>query len=71
MAFALDILYAVTAKPALIDSADRWREEVNQEAAIIPFTAEEFPDIFGRYNEAIRPLQIVACGLGLLALFLA
>jgi uncharacterized protein DUF6064 len=34
----------------------------------MPFTLEEFLDVFGRYNLAIWPLQIVAYGLGALAL---
>src|SRR5687768_4730680 len=34
----------------------------------MPFTLEQFLDVFGGYNLAIWPLQIVAYGLGTLAL---
>jgi hypothetical protein len=37
----------------------------------IPFTVEQFLDVFARYNEAIWPAQLGAYGLGLLALGLA
>jgi hypothetical protein len=38
---------------------------------MLPFTTEQFLDTFGRYNEAIWPLQLVAYGLGILAVRLA
>jgi len=38
---------------------------------MLPFTTEQFLDTFGRYNQAIWPLQIVAYALGVLAVFLA
>jgi hypothetical protein len=38
---------------------------------MMPFTTEQFLDVFGRYNEAIWPLQIVAYALGLVAVGLA
>jgi Family of unknown function (DUF6064) len=37
---------------------------------VLPFTAEEFFEVFARYNTAIWPAQIGAAGLGLLALIL-
>lgn len=37
----------------------------------IPFTIEQFLDVFGAYNTAIWPVQILAYLLGILALFLA
>jgi hypothetical protein len=37
----------------------------------MPFTAEQFLDVFARYNHAIWPLQIVAYALGLAAVVLA
>jgi Family of unknown function (DUF6064) len=37
----------------------------------IPFTIEQFLDVFARYNEAIWPAQIGAYALGALALLLA
>jgi hypothetical protein len=37
----------------------------------LPFTAEEFLDLFERYNQAIWPMQIVAYLLGLAAVVLA
>lgn len=33
----------------------------------MPFTSEQFCDVFGAYNNAIWPAQIVAYALGLLA----
>jgi hypothetical protein len=38
---------------------------------MLPFTLEQFLDVFGRYNLAIWPLQVVAYGLGGLALIAA
>ena len=38
---------------------------------MLPFTTEQFLDVFGRYNQAIWPTQVVAYGLGLLAVGLA
>jgi hypothetical protein len=38
---------------------------------MLPFTTEQFLDTFGRYNQAIWPLQIVAYVLGLVAVSLA
>lgn len=38
---------------------------------MLPFTTEQFLDVFGRYNQAIWPLQVVAYALGLLAVGLA
>jgi hypothetical protein len=38
---------------------------------MLPFTTEEFLDVFGRYNEAIWPMQVVAYGLGFAAVLLA
>jgi uncharacterized protein DUF6064 len=38
---------------------------------MLPFTLEQFLDVFGRYNLAIWPLQVVAYGLGGLALVVA
>jgi hypothetical protein len=38
---------------------------------MLPFTTEQFLDTFGRYNQAIWPLQIVAYILGLVAVSLA
>lgn len=35
---------------------------------MLPFTPAEFFDVFGSYNHAVWPLQIVAYGLGLVAL---
>ena len=37
----------------------------------IPFTIEQFFDVFETYNTAIWPVQILAYGLGIVALFLA
>jgi hypothetical protein len=37
---------------------------------VLPFTTEEFFEVFARYNAAIWPAQIGAAGLGLLALIL-
>jgi hypothetical protein len=37
----------------------------------IPFTVEQFFDVFETYNTAIWPVQILAYGLGIVALFLA
>ena len=37
----------------------------------IPFTVEQFFDIFGTYNTAIWPAQVLAYGLGMVALALA
>jgi hypothetical protein len=37
----------------------------------IPFTVEQFLDVFARYNQAIWPLQVVAYALGLGAVVLA
>jgi hypothetical protein len=37
----------------------------------IPFTSEQFFGVFGSYNEAIWPAQIIAYGLGVLAVVLA
>jgi hypothetical protein len=37
---------------------------------MLPFTTEEFLDVFGRYNQAIWPTQVVAYGLGFLAVLL-
>ena len=37
----------------------------------IPFTVEQFFDIFGTYNTAIWPAQVLAYGLGIVALALA
>jgi Family of unknown function (DUF6064) len=34
---------------------------------MLPFTPDEFFDVFGAYNDAIWPLQIVAYGFGLVA----
>jgi hypothetical protein len=34
---------------------------------MLPFTSAQFFDVFGAYNEAIWPIQIVAYGLGLAA----
>ena len=34
---------------------------------MLPFTREQFLAVFAAYNEAIWPAQIVACGLGLIA----
>ncbi|HWE22003.1 MAG TPA: DUF6064 family protein, partial [Hyphomicrobiaceae bacterium] len=36
-----------------------------------PFTAETYLSLFETYNAAIWPAQVIAYGLGLLALFLA
>jgi hypothetical protein len=38
---------------------------------MLPFTTEEFLDVFGRYNQAIWPMQTVAYGLGFAAVLLA
>src|SRR4051812_31769009 len=38
---------------------------------MLPFTTDQFLDTFGRYNQAIWPLQIVAYALGLVAVGLA
>ena len=38
---------------------------------MLPFTTEEFLDVFGRYNQAILPMQTVAYGLGFAAVLLA
>ena len=37
----------------------------------LPFTIEQFLDVFARYNLAIQPLQFVAYALGLLAIAVA
>jgi hypothetical protein len=37
----------------------------------LPFTVEQFFGVFGSYNEAIWPAQIIAYGLGVLAVILA
>ena len=38
---------------------------------MLPFTTEQFLDVFGRYNQAIWPLQVVTYALGLVAVGLA
>lgn len=38
---------------------------------MLPFTVEQFLDVFAKYNQAIWPMHIVAYILGLAALFLA
>ncbi|MGC1401390.1 MAG: DUF6064 family protein, partial [Thermodesulfobacteriota bacterium] len=37
----------------------------------IPFTVEQFFDVFGTYNAAIWPIQVLAYVLGIIALALA
>jgi hypothetical protein len=37
----------------------------------IPFTVEQFFDVFGTYNTAIWPVQVLAYVLGIVALALA
>jgi hypothetical protein len=37
----------------------------------LPFTVEQFIDVFVRYNQAIWPMQLIAYALGLAAVFLA
>jgi hypothetical protein len=46
-----------------------WMDD--REDLMLPFTTEQFLDVFGTYNLAIWPLQVVAYGLGLLATLLA